>query len=1023
MPHRAPTVLVAVTLSLAAATGCEGVPPAVDDAGRDDDGASFADTDDARAATPDAPAPDATDPDATTPDASAPDDGSEAGAGDAGCVSSPDYFATRAWPAVFSRCVRCHVPGGESAGTRFVLRPEAVSGYLAMNFDVVRAAAALSYNGRPLLELKATGMIAHGGMTVIAAGSPEHQVLRATLEQFARPIVCEAPPPPPPPPPEVLSGLTLLDAEATLRRVSLQLAGRVPTEAERAQVRTAGLDAVLRPMMREAGFHDRIMEVFNDVLMTDRSLTAISYVGAFFNINERVFPSRDYAGPTWMAPGRRVADSVAREPLEMIAHIVMNDRPLSEIVTARYRLVNPLSARVYGLTVPFADPTDINEWREVQIPGMHAYAPGQSEYAGVLTTPAFLYVVTGASTNRNRRRARYVYPWFLNQDIMRTASRIDFSTVDFTSNPWLNNPACTACHARLDPVAGLFQNWTNCYDSPYYQYFQPGMRYCGRSSWWGRDTMFPPGLRQGHEMPAEEIPRALEHLAASIVADPGFAQAMVRHLFAGLMGRPILDAPQNTSDPDFAALQRAYDTQRAALDAMATDFAAHGFDTKRLVVDIVRSPYFRASDVDTAGRAELAGVGGGALTAPEVLHRRIVSILGQGWGEAGNALREDSPSVSPYYLRGFDKARFHAGGVDSRTPGQRLLTPSGLTGSVSARMAYEMACRVVPLDFTRAPAARRLFPYVERTAAPSGDPTAADQQAIVRNLVLLHDLLLGERLAPDAPELRASYALLTQLYADGRAQVAMGRTTDLGPCRATTNYATGQSVPGGFTDDPATHRARVAGPRVVHAPRRPSARCAARATSRTSPSPTWTCPRAPASSRATTRGCAGAPASTRPPPTSKPGRRTRRAARACRITPAGAPRWRRCTAAAARCPSSPVAATTARAEWSPPRVCRSRARSSFDTWATPRSTPMGGPSSSRAPCRSSRPHTSGASRGSATRRGSRGPARPSRRSSRRAARRGASRRSRFRATTRRCRPRCASFRWPSRPFKRASPRA
>lgn len=721
--------------------------------------------------------------------------------GDGGCVSTLAYFEARAWPDVFSRCVRCHAPGAEAGSTRFVLRPTSVSDHVAMNYEVARAARSLEFNGQPMLWLKPTGMMPHGGMTVIPAGSPEGAVLRATVDQLARPVTCEAPPPPTR---GVLDGVTLLDAEATLRRASLQLAGRVPTEAERAVARAGGIDAiepVLRAMMRERGFHDRLIEVFNDVFMTDRSLTAIGYGGAFYHINERVFPTRDYAGPTWMPPGRRVADSVVREPLEMVAHVVMNDRPLSEIVTGRYRLVNPLSARVYGLNLTFRDATDIDEWQEVEIPGMHQYAPGQSEYAGVITTPSFLYVVTGASTNRNRRRARYVYQWFLNHDIMRTASRIDFSTVDFSANPWLNNPSCTVCHARLDPVAGLFQNWTDCYDNPSYQYFQPSMRYCGNRSWWPRDAMFPPGLREGHEMPAEQIPRALEHLAGSIVADPGFAQAMVRHVFAGLMGRPVLDAPQNAADPDFTALQRAYDDQRAALDALAARFAEHRFDTRGLIVDIVRSPYFRAVDADAAGRAELAGVGGGSLTAPEVLHRRIMSILGQGWGEQNNATLEDAPSVSPYYLLGFDKARYHAGGTDSRNPNQRLLIPSGLTASVSARMAYEMACHAVPLDFTRGASSRRLLPLVERTLAPSGDASAADQQPIVRNLLFLHDLLLGERLTAGDAELNESYALLTQLYRDGRAQAASGRA-DLGPCRATSDYSTGRAVAGGFTDDP-----------------------------------------------------------------------------------------------------------------------------------------------------------------------------------------------------------------------------
>jgi hypothetical protein len=387
------------------------------------------------------------------------------------CTTARPYFEEHAWPEVFSRCATCHVPGGPSAGTRFVLRPETVDDWRRTNFDVVCRATALVDDGRPLLLLKPTARVPHVGGEVIAPGSDAERVLVQMLDTIASDPTCGDVEPPAP----VTEGLELLDAVGTLRKASLQIAGRVPTEDERARVRDGGwaaLDEVLSAQMREPAFHTRIVELFGDVLLTDRNLTAIGNGGVLQRVDDELFPDRDYAGPEWEDPGRRVVDSVAREPLEMIAHVVDEGRPLTEIVTAHYRLVNPLSARVYGLDVAFTDPSNPNEWREVEIPAMHSDGD-VDEYAGVLTTPSFLEVVTAMATNRNRRRARCVYQRFLDHDVMRTASRIDFSTVDFTDNPWLNDEGCTGCHAQIDPVAALFQNWTDCYDNPSFRYFPP----------------------------------------------------------------------------------------------------------------------------------------------------------------------------------------------------------------------------------------------------------------------------------------------------------------------------------------------------------------------------------------------------------------------------------------------------------------------------------------------------------------------------------------------------------------------
>jgi hypothetical protein len=157
----------------------------------------------------------------------------------------------------------------------------------------------------------------------------------------------------------------------------------------------------------------------------------------------------------------------------------------------------------------------------------------------------------------------------------------------------------------------------------------------------------------------------------------------------------------------------------------------------------------------------------------------------------------ETPSTSPYYLLDWQQARLHAGGIDYTGTSTRLERPSGLTSAVWSRMAYESSCRATARDFARPAAERLLFGDVERTLAPSGDPTAADQQPILRALQHLHDRVLGETLALDDPELLITYSLLTDLHRGGA-----GESADLGPCSSTMDFATGEPWPGGFDEDP-----------------------------------------------------------------------------------------------------------------------------------------------------------------------------------------------------------------------------
>jgi len=79
---------------------------------------------------------------------------------------------------------------------------------------------------------------------------------------------------------------------------------------------------------------------------------------------------------------------------------------------------------------------------------------GVGEYAGVLTTTAWVNRYPSSPTNFNRKRARFRLKYFLDFDIMKAAPRIDAATIDLNDNPTKNNPQCIGCHARIDPLAG-----------------------------------------------------------------------------------------------------------------------------------------------------------------------------------------------------------------------------------------------------------------------------------------------------------------------------------------------------------------------------------------------------------------------------------------------------------------------------------------------------------------------------------------------------------------------------------------
>jgi hypothetical protein len=677
------------------------------------------------------------------------------------CESTRDYFALRAWPVLQQKCSQCHNPQGPAKETQYVLQSPAVGGFLDHNLAVVSELASFERDGQSLLLLKPTRQIDHGGGQVIEPGSEPYNTLLGLVVRLKEDQVCS------PRLDASFTGVELLGAADTLRKATLLLAGRLPAASELERMEEGGLvalDAVLDEVMSEEAFYDFVKRIYGDLFLTDFYL---------FDASDQL--GEAYADPTWFetAPKELLAQygladaselarytniAIAREPLELIAHVVRQGRPFTEVVTADYFMVSPLSARSYGVTdAKFERAGDPFEFVEARL--------AETPHAGVLTSPMLLSRHPTTPTNRNRHRARMIYQWFLATDILRTAEQPVDQTKVTSLNPTRDDPSCTVCHAAIDPVAGTFQAFD-----------ETGL-FSAEPEWFGE--MFPPGFGK-EQLPLSLAAQGLPWLGDAVAKDARFSLAVVQNVFRALTGQEPLVAPTDFADPGYAPAFEAFLTQANTYRAIADKLVASGYDFKVAVKELVLSPYFRARNsvplaADAAGR--LGAVGTAHLLTPEQLHDKIEATLGIPWldgaGQPVLAARPRNPGVLGLY-------QLFYGGVDANNVVTRITSPNGVMAAVVDRMAAQMACRAVPQDFARAPEARLLFPLAEVEGALH-DPRALDPETeagieiapaiagIKKTIAHLHARVLGERLAPTDVEIEATYRLFLETWREGRA--------------------------------------------------------------------------------------------------------------------------------------------------------------------------------------------------------------------------------------------------------------
>lgn len=657
---------------------------------------------------------------------------------------------------VQARCITCHVEGGIARDAGLVFQRSAPASTLN-NFNVFAAFLTSRDDARDYILTKASGGDNHtGGVQLPVNGTDYNNMatfLDALLSGGTGNVINASE--------QFFQNVVLQSNVKTLRRAAIMLAGRAPTAAEIAAVENgddATLRTTLRNLMTGEGFHEFLVNGANDRLLVrgTNDQTFLDGGGLFYKfLNRRVELSlADRAkGLTWSFDQALLTNATDRglkdSPLELIAYVVENERPYSEILTADYMMLNPMANFSVDGTAMFDNSDNQSEFQPGRMDRYYSNSestvdefvdeiqdtrildPGNVyvdfPHAGILNTQSFLFRYPTTATNRNRARARWTFLHFLDIDIEKSAQRTtDPIALADTNNPTMNNPNCTVCHSTMDPVAGSFQNYAeegyyrnnwNGTDSldDFYKYPDNGTTLYQEGDTWYRDMRIP-GI---FDLTAPDADNSLQWLAQQMVQEPGFARAAVKFWWPSVIGQIPLRLPEVEEDATYQAQLLAYDAQTATIQALADQLSVNAMNLKDMLVEMLMSPWFRAASADEASLSatqktahEIAIIGNETLLTPERLMRKTRALTGFGWN---NQYRYDSDRINSGLGNEYN---LYYGGIDSAAVTKRSTEMTPLMSTVPATHALESACPIVLKDFMYEDGQRRLFNNISYLTTP-----------------------------------------------------------------------------------------------------------------------------------------------------------------------------------------------------------------------------------------------------------------------------------------------------------------
>lgn len=599
-------------------------------------------------------------------------------------------------------CAACHTSGGIAQHTSFRVTSTdalATQDSVALQIDLQDAT-------QSRLLQKPLNVLAHGGGQQLQPGSDEYNVLLQWAQLVATDQQCNAPT-------QQVETVPLSAADLLLR-ASMDLRGTRPTPAELDQVEqdAAAYDADIDQYLHSDAFLERVKDVYDDALLVRRE----------DDDDER----------------RDETSALYGEALELIAYIVKNDRPFSEIGTADYTVANELFQQNGRMPYPM-EPVTGSEWQPTH------YLDGRP-HAGLLSTSAFYQVWDTNNTNVNRRRANR---WSI---VFHCYNFLD-TPVDVTRNVDNNDPNavlnavttredCKACHQRLDPLASfLFPT-----DNAGFENNGPTDFFRGNPERWRRVNRRAPAVYGRPGMDLRDMGRLLTE-------NEKFDQCQSKRAFRLLTGR----WPQSS-------------TELAATDAIAQQWGSadqHNF--RALVRRWMQSDAYKTQPkTDNASTVRRA--------SPERLESLFADLTGFVWNRPPDNDEDDNNPESrpnrtaPVSLLTTEERGFKIilGGINGVTVSSRSQDLNASVAVLQRKLATLAAAYVMTNDLTAPDGSRKLLNGVTGTETPD------DEAAIRAVIVQLARRLYGVRWSADGSDTSAVFQLFRALY-DDRSQSGTGQ--------------------------------------------------------------------------------------------------------------------------------------------------------------------------------------------------------------------------------------------------------
>ena len=658
-------------------------------------------------------------------------------------VAAETFEAELESAVVQAKCILCHVEGGLARNSS--LQFQRTNTASALN-NFASLSAYVDEKGAELLLSKITGGDGHAGGMQLSQDSEGYEAVErviAAINELDNPTYYAFSGSSEGPSARQASFLTeviLEPRQQTLRRATLLLQGRLPTSQESsAVVSDATLRQALRNLMQGPEFRDFVVKATNDRLLINGSMFGPIDEGRPNFLTLRNFAYENRETPLLGNVQNRLTRASYRVAGELLAYIVENGKPYTEILTADYTMVTPTLNEMLGGDAVFSPEDDERVFKPAKIVGYYQepslkrlesdsnqQAPYEAigkpvknyPHAGILTDLGFLNRYPTTATNRNRARARWVFYHFLDIDIEKSSQRpTDEAALKDQNNPTMNNPNCTVCHAILDPVAGAFQNWgiDNLYQPKgndtldgFYKNPNDGNSLYRDGDLWYRD-MRVPGL---FDKKITERDSTLAELAKLIVEEDGFYTAAPKFWWSAIFGEPMIERPAVESDQGYAEKYAAYSAQQSAVNEYAS-ILRENLDGKDMLTEMLMSPWFSAGQSQTttfSGAHSLSYLGGKQLLDPEQLSKKTRALTGVAWRT------RLTPQNAVYWPS--DNIGVLLGGIDGNSVTERAVELTPLLATLTLTHAAETSCLATIREFELPVNDRLLFKYVNESTSP-----------------------------------------------------------------------------------------------------------------------------------------------------------------------------------------------------------------------------------------------------------------------------------------------------------------